>query len=148
MACSGKESCSCCCAPPRSRKPLSPNLPSGPSVVGMTETAALKFQRVRRLPNGNFAAALGDNNLAGDDVVGVFANDYAAGDMAIVAKTGATVSGAGLQSGSLYSDANGMPEIWSNLPVVAFPNQKYTTRLGVGSAAGLDVDLGQTEPIA
>lgn len=120
---------------------------SGPFIRRRIEGPGLKFQAVRLLPSGRVTVATGDGSGSGDGVIGVLDFDYQSGDLVSIGKTGAFIAGEGLPSGPLFRNAAGLPAPYASLPKPIPPAQRFTTRLGSGSALGLEVEIGQGEPI-
>lgn len=127
--------------------PVNPLPFIGPSVSGVANNAIAKFQAVRREPNGTLTGVTGDQILSGDGIIGISVADYLPGQIATAAKTGATVYGTGLTPGPLFRNAAGLPVNQSLLPVPVFPAVAYTNQVGVGSSAGLDVQIFPQIPV-
>ncbi len=115
---------------------------SGPYIIARITTDADTGDAIKRLPTGEVAVCQGDALSSGDLLIGCSVHKVQAQSLALVGKTGAFIRMSSLPPGRVFRAASGKPVPYSQLPA-----QAETNRLGVSSALGLDVDIGDGEQV-
>ena len=118
--------------------PPPPMTTMGPVVELITDMPAVPLQQARWLPSGHVIPAIGAAIGSSDGAIGSYAGTYGAGQLATIALPGAIIFMPTTLSGKVYRDAAGMPQM-------SIPAGDITNWMGVASALGLAVNVGQQE---